>query len=70
MGGEHSKQAIHAGLVCLNSVHILDLERQLDLFQVVLQELTTMPDLVNQALEVSELADGTIELQIYDIPES
>lgn len=36
LGGEHAKQPIHAGLVCLNSVHAMDLQRQHDLFQIVL----------------------------------
>lgn len=69
LGGEHAKQPIHAGLICLNSVHVIDLNRQIDLFQVVLKELAGMSDLVNQALEVFELENGSIELEIYDIPE-
>jgi hypothetical protein len=28
-----------------------------------------MPDLVNQALEVFEDADGSVEVVIYDIPD-
>jgi hypothetical protein len=47
----------------------MDLDRQLDLFQLVLQELASLNDLVNQAMEVFELEDGTVELEIYDIPE-
>ena len=69
LGGEHAKQPIHAGLICLNSAFVMDLERQLDLFHLVLQELASTADLVNQALEVFELEDGTVELEIYDIPE-
>jgi hypothetical protein len=69
LGGEHAKQVIHAGLVCLNSVHPLDLQRQLDLFQLALDELAAMPDLVNQALEVFEDVDGSVEVVIYDIPD-
>jgi predicted nuclease of predicted toxin-antitoxin system len=69
LGGEHAKQSIHAGLICLNSVHTMDLDRQCDLFKVALQELATMSDLVNQALDLFELEDGSIELAIYDIPE-
>lgn len=68
LGGEHAKQAIHCGLVCLNSVHAMDLERQRDLFLLALQQLSGMGDLVNQALEVFELADGSVEMDIYDIP--
>ena len=69
LGGGHAKQPIHAGLVCLNSALVMDLERQLDLFQLVLRELANMNDLVNQALEVFESEDGSVELEIYDIPE-
>jgi hypothetical protein len=68
LGGEHVNQSIHAGLICLNSTHVMDMERQLDLFQLVLRELASMNDLVNQALEVFESEDGAVELEIYDIP--
>ena len=69
LGGQHAKQSIHAGLVCLNSVHLMDLQRQLDLFRLVLAELAHIDDLVNQALEVFELADGSVELDSYPIPD-
>jgi predicted nuclease of predicted toxin-antitoxin system len=69
LGGEHAKQPIHAGLICLNSVRTMDLDRQCDLFKLALRELSMMKDLVNQALELFELEDGSIELEIYDIPE-
>jgi hypothetical protein len=70
LGGEHAKQPIHAGLVCLNSVHVMDLSRQRALFQLVLDEIASVDNLVNQALEVFELEDGTVYVDIYDIPES
>jgi hypothetical protein len=70
LGGEHAKQPIDAGLVCLNSVHTLDLQRQLDLFQIALDELGALDDLVNQALEVFEQEDGSVEVVIYDIPDA
>lgn len=70
LGGQHAKQPIHAGLVCMNSVHVLDLQRQRDLFQVALEELANLGELVNQALEVFEMEDGSIEVVIYDIPEA
>ncbi len=47
----------------------MDLCRQCDLFKVALRELSMIKDLVNQALELFELEDGSIELEIYDIPE-
>ena len=68
LGGQHAKQSIHAGLVCLNSAHVMDIERQLDLFQLVLNELSGTPDLVNQALEVFESEDGLVTIDVYDIP--
>lgn len=70
LGGEHAKQPIHAGLVCLNSVHAMDLQRQLDLFQIALHELGSMDDLVNQALEVFEQEDGSVEIVVYGIPDA
>jgi len=69
LGGEHANQSIHAGLICLNSTQVMDLQRQHDLFQLVLRELASMNDLVNQALEVFETEDGSVELEIYDIPD-
>jgi hypothetical protein len=35
-----------------------------------LEELARRPDLVNASLEVFEQEDGTIEVEIYDIPAS
>jgi hypothetical protein len=69
LGGQHAKQAIHAGLVCLNSVNGLDLELQRELFQIALDELANRNDLVNQALEVSEEEDGSFSVENYDIPD-
>ena len=46
----------------------MDIERQLDLFQLVLNELSGTPDLVNQALEVFESEDGLVTIDVYDIP--
>ena len=70
LGGAHAKQSLHAGLVCLNSVYVLDLQRQRDLFQVAFQELAVIDHLVNKALEIFEQEDGAIEVVIYDIPEA
>ena len=69
LGGLHAKQPIHAGLVCLNSVHVMDIERQRDLFRLALDELAGLSDLVNQALEVFEDEDGSVGVDIYDIPQ-
>jgi hypothetical protein len=42
--------------------------RQQYLFRLALEALEQMPDLVNQALEVHEKADGEVSIQIYQIP--
>ncbi|WP_028998579.1 DUF5615 family PIN-like protein [Azohydromonas australica] len=69
LGGQHAKQSIDAELVCLHSVFVMDLECQRDLFALARAELTQLGDLVNQALEVFELKDGSVEIVLYDIPE-
>ena len=69
-GGLHAVEPIHAGLVCLNSAYAMDLDRQHDLFRIALKHLADMPDLVNQALEVSGADDGSVEVAIYEIPKA
>lgn len=70
LGGQHAKQELHAGLICLNAPHErLSLAKQRELFEIALDELANLPDLVNQALEVFEHEDGQISVEIYDIPE-
>ncbi len=71
LGGEHAKQELHAGLVCLNSEVPLDLDLQCDLFKLALETLEAEGvDLVNMALDVFHKADGSVECVIYDIPAS
>lgn len=69
LGGEHAKQPIHAGLVCLDSWYGLDLDRQIDLFLIAVQEAEKLGDLVNKALEVFEYEDESVEVDVYDIPQ-
>ena len=69
LSGEHAKQEIHAGLVCLNSEISLDLDLQLELFQVALDVIESdQLDLVNKALDIFHKASGEIEYELYDIP--
>ena len=68
LGGEHAKQEIHAGLICLNAPR-MSLTKQRELFAIALDEIANLPDLVNQALEVFESEDGEVTLEIYDIAE-
>lgn len=67
-GGLHAEQAIHAGLICLNSAIGMDFDRQLALFSYALAELADLPDLINQVLEVSETAEGEVHISLYDLP--
>jgi hypothetical protein len=66
--GLHAQQAIHAGLVCLNSVFPMNMDRQRELFDIALTELSLVSDLINQALEVFELESGEVEVVLYSIP--
>lgn len=69
LGGLHSKTEIHAGLVCLNAERGLDLDTQRALFSAALNVIDQKQlDLVNKALELFLLEDGTLEYSIYDIP--
>lgn len=67
-GGLHSKQTIHAGLICLNSEIGMDFDRQIVLFGFALDALADMPDLINQVLEVTEAADGQVRIIQYELP--
>ena len=69
LSGHHAQQPIHAGLVCLNSVHVMDLARQRDLFAIALEELAALTDLINQALEIFEQEDGAVVVERYEIPQ-
>lgn len=65
--GQYSDVALHAGLVCLNGPVGMDLDMQLELFQIALDELAVDRDLINQVLEVS--TDGEeLHIQRYALP--
>ena len=67
-GGHFAARDIHAGLVCLNSELTMTPARQQSLFAVALQHLEEIDDLINQALEVFEDANGIVTVDVYDIP--
>ena len=67
-GGLHAAQEIHAGLICLNSAIAMDFDRQIELFSYALAGLANLPDLINQVLEVSETAEGEVQVCLYDLP--
>lgn len=52
-GGEYAALDLHAGLVCLNGPVGMDLDLQLELFELALDELASSPDSINQVIEVS-----------------
>jgi hypothetical protein len=64
--GHYGELAIHAGLVCLGSVHAMSIPRQRRLFQLALEALAERTDLVNALLEIFEDEDGAVHLEIYD----
>lgn len=66
--GLHGKQAVHAGLVCLNAVDAMCLTLQSELFAHALDQLAEDAELVNQVLEISLMDDGDIEISRYDLP--
>ena len=68
--GLYASLALHAGLVCLNGPDGMARGLQRDLFGLALAELAARPDLVNQVLEVSLEADGTVRLARYQLPAS
>lgn len=70
--GLHSKQAIHAGLICLNwPASLASLAMQTNSFEVALCELKGQTDLINTCLEinVSEDRDEFIfDIARYPLP--
>ena len=71
LGGLHNGEPIHAGLICLNAQDGLDLVLQEQPFEVALDKLRTLGDLVNQALEITLEPDGDgahVAIELYEIP--
>jgi hypothetical protein len=69
--GEYRKAPIHAGLICLNGPVGMDLDMQLELFEVALEALTADGDLINQVVEVTLDDADAEEIRIvrYALPE-
>lgn len=68
--GQYGAALLHAGLVCLNGPVGMDLDMQIDLFEVALDALDLDSDLINQALEVTlhDVDDASLELVRYNLP--
>lgn len=67
--GQYANVPLHAGLICLNGPVGMDLDLQLELFEVVLDEIDRGDNLVNQILEVTLRDPGKeIEVLRYKLP--
>lgn len=68
--GEYAKTDLHAGLLCLNGPVGMDLDLQLELFEIALDTLEADSDLVNQVLEITlgDLKDADISVRRYALP--
>lgn len=61
---------LHAGLICLNGPVGMDLDMQVELFEIALDQLDGLEDgLVNRCLEVTlDDAGKEITVTLYDLP--
>lgn len=68
--GLYKDLEVHPGLICLNGPKGMDLDLQLELFEVALDEIDALEDdLVNKCLEVTlEGEGGTIVVTLYELP--
>ena len=65
--GQYSDVAVHAGLVCLNAPEGMDLDLQLELFELALDEIGD-GDLINQVLEITLEEKDEIRMLRYALP--
>lgn len=69
--GQLASVPLHAGLICLNGPVGMNLPIQKVLFAHALDELSNLPELVNQVLEISLInGDSVIEVSRYEMPRS
>jgi hypothetical protein len=68
--GQYQNASLHAGLICLNGPVGMDLNLQVELFEMALDAIGDS-DLVNQVLEVTLEDAKAVDLTItrYDLPE-
>jgi hypothetical protein len=67
-GGLYATTELHAGLVCLSSARAMDIRAQGELFELALEALAGIPDLVNQVLEVMEDESGEVLVKVWELP--
>jgi hypothetical protein len=65
--GQYSDAALHAGLICLNAPEGMDLDLQLELFELALHEISD-GDLINQVLEITIEDQTEIRVLRYALP--
>lgn len=65
--GQYAEVAIHAGLICFNGPEGMDLDLQLELFELALNEVAD-GDLINQVLEISLLGGDEVRVLRYALP--
>src|SRR5262249_13414585 len=65
--GQYSDAALHAGLICLNAHEGMDLDLQLELFELALDEIGD-GDLINQVLEITLEEKDEIQVLRYALP--
>lgn len=61
---------LHPGLICLNGPRGMDLDMQLELFDIALDEIERLQDdIVNKCLEIMfDPEGGEVEITLYDLP--
>jgi hypothetical protein len=65
--GQYADVALHARLVCLDGPPSMDLDMQVELFELAIQELEADPDLINQVLEIT-CEEDSLHVRRYHLP--
>lgn len=68
--GQYRAAAVHAGLVCLNGPVGMDLDMQVELFEIALDVLDNDDDLINQVLEITleDAEEASLDIVRYALP--
>jgi hypothetical protein len=66
--GQYRGTELHAGLICLNGPAGMDIDMQLELFEIALDELAGKGDPANEVLEVTLEKDSETEIIIRRYP--
>jgi hypothetical protein len=66
--GQYADMRLHAGLVCINAAHGLNLTLQKTLFLRILGALQKTGDFTNQLMEVDVSKTGQVEIRRRSLP--